>query len=127
MVGHLRRLEWLCGYKEQYLKRKSFFAIVTNNNGPLKAVDCSTRSVRYDMVVECGPAIPIWTSSEPEQWQISFYAIVTNNNGPLKAVDCSTRSVRYDMVLKCCWRPSQIGPHQVTYDAAATLIRNERA
>eukprot|EP00985_Skeletonema_marinoi_P019729 scaffold11426_cov128-Skeletonema_marinoi.AAC.7 len=30
--------------------------------------------------------------------------------------------VRYDMVLECCSRPSQIGPHQVTYDAVAWLI-----
>eukprot|EP00985_Skeletonema_marinoi_P029489 scaffold28001_cov106-Skeletonema_marinoi.AAC.2 len=28
------------------------------------------------------------------------------------------------MVLECEWRPSQIGPHQVTYDAAALLIHN---
>eukprot|EP00985_Skeletonema_marinoi_P003574 scaffold1546_cov121-Skeletonema_marinoi.AAC.2 len=31
----------------------SFYTIVTNDNEPLQAVDWSTRSVRYDMVLEC--------------------------------------------------------------------------
>eukprot|EP00984_Skeletonema_dohrnii_P010424 scaffold4052_cov123-Skeletonema_dohrnii-CCMP3373.AAC.10 len=31
-------------------------------------------------------------------------------------------SVRDDMLLECCSRPSQIGPHQVTYDAVAWPI-----
>eukprot|EP00985_Skeletonema_marinoi_P012908 scaffold6318_cov88-Skeletonema_marinoi.AAC.1 len=52
-----------------------------------------------------------------------FYTIVTNHNGPLEAVDCDIHSVRYDMVLECCSRQSKIGPHQVTYDVVATLIR----
>ena len=58
---------------------------------------------------------------------VSFYTIVTNYNGPLQAVDCSIHSVRYDMVLECCSRPSQIGPHQVTYEAVAWPIHIQRA
>eukprot|EP00984_Skeletonema_dohrnii_P010652 scaffold4172_cov87-Skeletonema_dohrnii-CCMP3373.AAC.1 len=52
----------------------------------------------------------------------SILSIVTNHNGPLKAVDCDIHSVGYDIVLECCSRPSQIGPHQVTYDAVAWLM-----
>ena len=68
-----------------------------------------------------------YTYKKHEQWHISFYTIVTNYNGPLEAVDCSIHSVRYDMVLEWCWRPSQIGPHQVTYEAVATRIHIQRA
>eukprot|EP00985_Skeletonema_marinoi_P003813 scaffold1663_cov182-Skeletonema_marinoi.AAC.6 len=46
-------------------------------------------------------------------------------NGPLEAVDCDIHSVRYDIMLECCWRLSQIGPHQVTYDAVAWLIHQK--
>eukprot|EP00985_Skeletonema_marinoi_P005869 scaffold2557_cov139-Skeletonema_marinoi.AAC.2 len=52
----------------------------------------------------------------------TFYTIVTNHNGPPEAFDYSVRSARYDMVLECCWLRSQIGPHQVTYDAVARLM-----
>jgi len=47
---------------------------------------------------------------------------MANFNGYLEAVDCHIHSVRYDMVLEKGWRPSQIGPHHVTYDVVATLI-----
>jgi len=43
--------------------------------------------------------------------------------GPLEAVDCHVHSVRYDMVMEQRWQPSQIGPHQVTYDVVAMSIR----
>eukprot|EP00984_Skeletonema_dohrnii_P025388 scaffold14544_cov103-Skeletonema_dohrnii-CCMP3373.AAC.1 len=58
----------------------------------------------------------IW---ELEPCNISFYTIITNHNGPLEAVDCDNHCDRYDMVRESCRRPSQIGPHQVTYDAVA--------
>eukprot|EP00985_Skeletonema_marinoi_P018748 scaffold10564_cov149-Skeletonema_marinoi.AAC.2 len=42
-------------------------------------------------------------------------------NWPLDAVHCDIHSVRYDMLIECCVKPSQIGPHQVTYEAAACV------
>eukprot|EP00984_Skeletonema_dohrnii_P026871 scaffold16271_cov118-Skeletonema_dohrnii-CCMP3373.AAC.7 len=39
-----------------------------------------------------------------------------------RQIHAHIHSVRYDMVLECFWRPSQIGPHQVTYDAVVWLI-----
>ena len=48
---------------------------------------------------------------------------MTKHNGPLEAVDCHIHSVRYDMVLEYRWQPSQIGPHQVTYDVVAIPLR----
>eukprot|EP00984_Skeletonema_dohrnii_P014935 scaffold6384_cov161-Skeletonema_dohrnii-CCMP3373.AAC.1 len=52
--------------------------------------------------------------------------IVANYNGPLEAVDCHIQSVKYDTVLEQCWRPSRIGPHQVSYDVVATPIRRTK-
>ena len=46
---------------------------------------------------------------------------------PLEAVDCDINSVGYDMVLECALAAIQIGPHQVTYEAVATLVRTKRA
>eukprot|EP00985_Skeletonema_marinoi_P018491 scaffold10342_cov77-Skeletonema_marinoi.AAC.2 len=55
--GHLRG----CSNADTLMKSLSsgmnpFYTIVTNHNGPLKAVDYSIHSVRYDMVreVACG-------------------------------------------------------------------------
>ena len=62
-----------------------------------------------------------------ESWNVSFYFVVTNHNEPLEAVDRDMHGRRYDMVLESCWRPSQIGPHQVTYDAVAWPIHIQRA
>jgi len=31
------------------------------------------------------------------------------------------------LVIECCWRPSQLGPHQVIHEAIATLLRSKRA
>eukprot|EP00985_Skeletonema_marinoi_P006473 scaffold2801_cov178-Skeletonema_marinoi.AAC.1 len=53
--------------------------------------------------------------------------IVSNYIAPLESVHGSIHSVRYDMVRSCCLRSSQIGPHQVTYEAVARLIRIFRA
>ena len=64
-----------------------------------------------------------YDQTELEQCHISFYTIVTNVNGSLEAVECYIHSARYDMVLEYCTPPSQIGPHQVTYDVAAWPIR----
>eukprot|EP00984_Skeletonema_dohrnii_P030335 scaffold21743_cov144-Skeletonema_dohrnii-CCMP3373.AAC.1 len=66
---------------------------------------------------------------ESEQCLIFFFTIVISYNGPLQLVDCSIHNVRYDTVLEleCCWRPTQIGLHQVTYDAVAWLIHVQNA
>eukprot|EP00985_Skeletonema_marinoi_P009551 scaffold4450_cov207-Skeletonema_marinoi.AAC.2 len=63
-----------------------------------------------------------YTYKELEQWQISYYTIVTNHNGSLQAVDCDIHSDRYDMVAGCSRLSTQIGLHQVTYDAVAWPI-----
>ena len=63
-----------------------------------------------------------YTYKELEQWHISYYTIVTNLNGLLQAVDCDIHSDRYDIVLESCCLSTQIGPHQVTYDAVAWPI-----
>ena len=52
---------------------------------------------------------------------------MANYNGPPEAVDRHIHSVRYDMVGVWYWRPSQIGPHQVTYEAATWLIFEQKA
>ena len=46
---------------------------------------------------------------------------MANYHGSLEAVDCHIHSVRYDMVLEEL-ALSQIGPHQVTYEAVARLL-----
>eukprot|EP00984_Skeletonema_dohrnii_P025122 scaffold14239_cov89-Skeletonema_dohrnii-CCMP3373.AAC.1 len=55
--------------------KRCFYAIMANYNGSLRAVDCYSHSVRYDMVLECSWQMPkkdlishsvrtIWPSSE---------------------------------------------------------------
>eukprot|EP00985_Skeletonema_marinoi_P004078 scaffold1799_cov83-Skeletonema_marinoi.AAC.2 len=64
---------------------------------------------------------------ELEQWHTSFYTIVTNYNGPLEAVYRHIQSVAYVMVVECGAGGRSIELHQVTEDAAATLLQTRRA
>eukprot|EP00984_Skeletonema_dohrnii_P027964 scaffold17727_cov153-Skeletonema_dohrnii-CCMP3373.AAC.1 len=96
--------------------KRFFYTVMANYNGSLRAVDCYSHSVRYDMVLECS-----WQMPKKDLIR-SPTSIVTNEHGPLKAVDCYSHSGRFDMMLEWCSLPSQIGPHQVIYEAVAWLI-----
>eukprot|EP00985_Skeletonema_marinoi_P027339 scaffold22302_cov95-Skeletonema_marinoi.AAC.1 len=104
---------------------------MANYYGSLEAVDCHIHSceIRYERQKRtCSVSDGLIRSRRYgqlilEQRQRCFYTIITDYNGSLEAVDCHIHSVRYDMVLESCWRPSRIGPHQVTYDVVATPIR----
>eukprot|EP00985_Skeletonema_marinoi_P017505 scaffold9606_cov105-Skeletonema_marinoi.AAC.2 len=108
--------------------KRCFYAIMANYNGSLEAVERHIHSVRYDMAVNRD------SGGHPKLDLIRAFVvayilndIATKYIGPLEVLDCFIHTVRYDMVLECCWRPSQIGPHQVTYDAVAWLTHIHRA
>eukprot|EP00984_Skeletonema_dohrnii_P032208 scaffold25838_cov106-Skeletonema_dohrnii-CCMP3373.AAC.3 len=97
--------------------KRCFYTIMANYNGSLEAVDCYILTASATC---CSIAVTTQKSISSDKCTSLLLQAYIMGHQKLSIAILTALDAMYDM-------PSLNGPHQVTYDAVATLLRRKRA